>query len=373
MFRGGHLCHQFAFGGKYHEGNSEHGVCAGSENGEFQIAVFHFELNFSAFAAAYPVLLGFLQGIGPVDGVESVQQALCIGGYAETPLAHLFLDYGETAAFRYAVHHFVIGKYGSELGTPVHHCFTQISDTIVHQGFLLFFFAHGVPLLGGETELFAASHVQSFGSFGLKVLYQLGDGFCRCAGVAVEAVEHLLESPLRPMVVFRVAGADFAVPVEGETYLVQLLAIAVDIVDGGDCGVLSRLYGILFCRQAVSIVSHGVQDIETLQAFVTGIDVRSDVSQWMSHVQACAAGVGEHVQYIIFLFCFVFRHLVGFVLHPPFLPFFFNLSEIVFHNGFNYIVENLLIYLLKLVDSLFNSVYILLIKRCKVKGLFSDL
>ena len=27
----------------------------------------------------------------------------------------------------------------------------------------------------------------------------------------------------------------------------------------------------------------------------------------------------------------------------------------------------------KLVDSLFNSVYILLIKRCKVKGLFSDL
>ena len=119
--------------------------------------------------------------------------------------------------------------------------------------------------------------------------------------------------------------------------------------------------------------THGVQDIETLQAFVTGIDVRSDVSQWMSHVQACAAGVGEHVQYIIFLFCFVFRHLVGFVLHPLFLPFFFNLSEIVFHNGFNYIVENLLIYLLKLVDSLFNSVYILLIKRCKVKGLFSDL
>jgi hypothetical protein len=33
----------------------------------------------------------------------------------------------------------------------------------------------------------------------------------------------------------------------------------------------------------------------------------------------------------------------------------------------------LLIYLLKLVDSPFNLVYILLIKRCKVKGLFSDL
>ena len=52
------------------------------------------------------------------------------------------------------------------------------------------------------------------------------------------------------MVVFRIAGTDFAVPVEGETYLVQLFAIAVDIVDGGDCGMLSRLYRILFCRQA---------------------------------------------------------------------------------------------------------------------------
>ena len=48
------------------------------------------------------------------------------------------------------------------------------------------------------------------------------------------------------MVVFRIAGTDFAVPVEGETYLVQLFAIAVDIVDGGDCGMLSRLYGIMF-------------------------------------------------------------------------------------------------------------------------------
>ena len=36
------------------------------------------------------------------------------------------------------------------------------------------------------------------------------------------------------MIIFRVASTDFTVPVERETYFVQLLAVAVDIVDGSD-------------------------------------------------------------------------------------------------------------------------------------------
>ncbi len=365
--------HQFAFGSQYHEGNSEHGICTGGENGKFQIAVLYLELDFGTFTAAYPVFLRLFQRFGPVDGVKSVQQALCVGRYAQTPLAHLFLDYGEAAAFRYAVYHLVIGKHGTQLRTPVYHCFTQIGDAVVHQDFLLLFFAHGIPLIGSEMQFFAACGIQSFVTGFGECFCQFFDRACFLFVIAVVAVEHLLERPLCPVIVFRVAGTDFTVPIERETYLIQLLAIAVDIVDGGNGRMLSGLYGVLLCGQAVSIVSHRIQDIETLQTFVTGIDVRSDVSQRMTHVQTCAAGVGKHVQYIVFLLCFVFRHLVGFVLHPPFLPFLFNLSEIVFHNGCNYIVENLLIYLLKLVDSPFNLVYILLIKRCKVKGLFSDL
>ena len=374
LFRGGYLGYQFAFGSQHHKGNSKHGICTGGENGKFQITVFYLELDFGAFAAAYPILLCFFQGFGPVDGIQSVQQALRIGGHAETPLTHLFLNYGETAAFGYAVYHFVIGKHGTELRTPVYHCLTQIGDTVIHQDFLLFFFAHGVPFVGSEAQFFAACGVQSFVSIFGECFCQFFNGTRLLFFVAVIAVEHLLESPLCPMIVFRIASTYFTVPVERETYFVQLLAIAVDIVDGSDCGMLPRLYGVLLCGQAVSVISHGIQDIETLQTFVTGINVRSDVSQRMSHMQTCAAGVGEHVQYIIFLLCFVFRHLVGFIFYPSFLPFLFNLSEIVFHNGFYYIiVENLLIYLLKLVDSLLNSVYILLIKRCKVKSLFSDL
>ena len=44
-----------------------------------------------------------------------------------------FSDYGEAAAFRYAVYHLVIGKHGTQLRTPVYHCFTQIGDAVVHQ------------------------------------------------------------------------------------------------------------------------------------------------------------------------------------------------------------------------------------------------
>ena len=62
------------------------------------------------------------------------------------------------------------------------------------------------------------------------------------------------------------------------------LAIAVDIVDGSDGRMLSGLDGILFCRQTVSVISHWVEYIEALQSFVTGVNIRSNVSQRMTYV-----------------------------------------------------------------------------------------
>jgi len=86
------------------------------------------------------------------------------------------------------------------------------------------------------------------------------------------------------MIIFWVASTDFTVPVERETYFVQLLAVAVDIVDGSDGRMLSGLDGILFCRQTVSVISHWVEYIEALQSFVTGVNIRSNVSQRMTYV-----------------------------------------------------------------------------------------
>ena len=70
---GGKLLYQFAFGSQYHEGDTEHGICTGSEDSEFQITVFYFELYLRTFTASYPVFLGFFQGFGPINGIESIQ------------------------------------------------------------------------------------------------------------------------------------------------------------------------------------------------------------------------------------------------------------------------------------------------------------
>ena len=93
---------------------------------------------------------------------------------------------------------------------------------------------------------------------------------------------------------------------------------------------LTRLDGILFCGQAVGVVSHGVEDIEALQTLVAGIDVAGDVAEGMSHVQTCAAGIGEHVQDIELLAVLVFCYLVCLPLSPELVPFLLDFPEIIF-------------------------------------------
>ena len=104
------------------------------------------------------------------------------------------------------------------------------------------------------------------------------------------------------MVIFRVASTDFTVPVETETDFVQLFAVAVDIVDGSDGGMLSSLDSVLFGRKSVSIISHRIEDIKALQAFVTCINVAGNVSQRVSHMQSCSRWIREHIKHVEFLF-----------------------------------------------------------------------
>ena len=180
-------------------------------------------------------------------------------------------------------------------------------------------------------QFLTASYIQTFGTFLFKMCYQLADRLSLMTRIAIEAVEHLLESPLRPVVISRIAGTHFAVPVERETNLVQLLTIAGDISRSSDRRMLSRLNGILFGRQAVCIVSHRIQHIESLQTLVACINVTGNVSQRMTYVKTGSRRIREHVQHIELLFGFIFDNLIGLSVHPSLLPFFFNFSEIIFH------------------------------------------
>ena len=49
---------------------------------------------------------------------------------------------------------------------------------------------------------------------------ELADGLGLLATIAIETVEHLDECPLSPLVIARIAGAHFPIPVKTEAYLV---------------------------------------------------------------------------------------------------------------------------------------------------------
>ena len=65
-------------------------------------------------------------------------------------------------------------------------------------------------------------------------------------------------------------------------------------------GVLAGLDGVLLGGQAEGVPAHGVEDVEAAHALVAGEDVGGGVALRMADVQARAAGVGEHVEDVVF-------------------------------------------------------------------------
>ena len=322
--RGGRkLVHEFALGSEHHERHAEYGVRTGGEYGNGQLAAFAdgVEHHLGTVGAAYPVALHLLEGVGPVEPVEGIEQPAGICGHAQLPLLHLLLLHGEAAAHAEAVLDLVVRKHGAEALAPVHRGLAEIGDAVAHQdvGFLLLVSRR--PLLRGDVLV--------------AFLLYAGDELAYRAGLAglrvIPAVEHLQESPLRPLVVGRVAGADFAVPVEREAYAVELAAVARDVLHRGHLGMLARLDGILLGGKAECIIAHGMEHVEAPEPLVAGVDVAGDVTEGVSHVKSRTAGVREHVQDVVFWLGGVLDGLVGLVGRPICLPFAFDRFEIVIH------------------------------------------
>ena len=87
------------------------------------------------------------------------------------------------------------------------------------------------------------------------------------------------------MVILRVAGTDLTIPIEAEANLVELLAVAVDVGYGSNLWVLTCLDSILLSRLSVSIVTHRVQYVKSVQTLVACIDIASDITKWVTYVQ----------------------------------------------------------------------------------------
>ena len=133
------------------------------------------------------------------------------------------------------------------------------------------------------------------------------------------------------MIVFRVACAHLAIPIKRESDVVQLLAIACYIGNGSNLWVLTSLDGILFRRQSIGIVAHRIEHVVALKSFEACIDIRCDISKWMTHMKTSTRWIGEHVEYVELLFLLILSNVIGLVLHPLRLPFLLDFSEIVFH------------------------------------------
>ena len=191
---------------------------------------------------------------------------------------------GITAADGKSFAHLIIGQHGAKFRTPVHHRVAEIGDAVVHEDLFLFLLALGVPFVGREAHLLAACDVQVFRSLLCENLNEFADGTSLLGVVAVIALEHLDEGPLRPFVITRIAGAHFAAPVEAEADLVELFAITVDVILRGDFRMLSGLDGILFGGQSVRVVTHRMEHVEALQSLVSCINIRSDVSERMTYM-----------------------------------------------------------------------------------------
>ena len=74
-----------------------------------------------------------------------------------------------------------------------------------------------------------------------------------------------------------------------------------------------------------------MEHVEAFQPFIAAVDVAGDVSEGMADVKSGAAGIGEHVQDVVFGFSRIVAGLKSVIVSPILLPFLFDLGEIVFH------------------------------------------
>ena len=139
------------------------------------------------------------------------------------------------------------------------------------------------------------------------------------------------KNPLRPAVVIRAARAHLPAPIVAETQQVQLAAVAGDVAFGRDGGVLAGLDGILLRGQAEAVIALGVQDIEPALALVPRDDVRGDVAERVSDMEAGSTRVREHVEDVVLGLVGHFLGPIGALFRPLCPPLGLDGLEVVFH------------------------------------------
>ena len=163
-----------------------------------------------------------------------------------------------TSTYRQALAHFVVGEHSTESRTPIDHRLSTVCEAIIHQHLLLLTLIPLLPLVSGKCQLLRSNSMEPLRPLLSKVVDQSRDRLSLIQPCVVVGVKHLYERPLSPLVVLRITGHDHAAPVVREADVIQLLAVPVGIDLSGKGRMLSCLYGVLLCRESISIVPHGM-------------------------------------------------------------------------------------------------------------------
>ena len=131
--------------------------------------------------------------------------------------------------------------------------------------------------------------------------------------------EEIEEQLLLALVIFDVAGGEFARPVEAQTHGLELLAHRVDVGVGPGLGVAAGLLGGVFRRQAEGVPAHRMEHVEAPGALVAGEHVAHGVVAHMAHVDA-PRRIGEHLEHVIGIARIVIGDDEGLVVLPGLLP-----------------------------------------------------
>ena len=231
---------------------------------EIRGSILGLEAEFQAGALADPVLLHQADFFGPFgQRVDGLQQFLGIVTDAEKPLCQLLaLDQRARAPAASALDLFV-GQNRHVDRVPVDGRFLAINQTLFH---------------------------------------------------------HVDEHGLLLAVILRIAGRQFARPVDRQAHRLQLRPHVRDILIGPVAGVHAFFHGGVLGRHAEGVPAHRVQHVEAARRLVPRHHVAHGIVADMAHVDA-ARRIGKHLQHIVFIPCVVGFGLEDLRCVPCRLPF----------------------------------------------------
>ena len=288
----GQLVQQRVLRRQHHVGGAEQRVRPGGE--DLDVTRGRAEPGPRTGRPADPVALHQRHRLGPVDGVQVVDQPVRVRRDAQHPLGQRPPVDREVAPLAPPLRgDLLVRQHGAQARAPVDDRVRPVRQPVRVDDL--------ATLHSGQLGPRAAERVGALGRLPdprVQLRLQLGDRTRAVGSRVVPGAEDLQEDPLGPPVELDVGGGDAAAQVVAQPQPAQLPAEDPDVGLGGRPGVLSGLHRVLLGGQAERVEAHRVQHVGAGHPQVAGVHVGADVAQRVADVQPLAARVREHVHHV---------------------------------------------------------------------------